>query len=68
MFRELNSPAFTIFTDYKVGVGIAKDNKQLTQAVFDALKILQANGTEKQLYAKYSFNHEQALAAEILTK
>lgn len=62
------SLAFTIFTDYKVGVGIAKNNQQLTQAVFDALKILQANGTETRLYAKYNFNHEQALPAEILTK
>ncbi len=55
--------AFTILTDYKVGVGVAKNNKELTQAIFDALKILKAD-----VYAKYNFNHDQALPAEILTQ
>ncbi|MBZ9935619.1 ABC transporter substrate-binding protein [Mesorhizobium sp. BR1-1-16] len=60
--------AFSILTDYKVGVGVAKNNKELTQAVFDALKILQADGTEEAIYKKYNFDHKQALPTEILTK
>jgi polar amino acid transport system substrate-binding protein len=60
--------AFSILTDYKVGVGVAKNNKELSQAIFDALKILQANGTEEAIYKKYNFDHKQALPTEILTQ
>jgi polar amino acid transport system substrate-binding protein len=60
--------AFTILTDYKVGVGVAKNNKELSQAVLDALKILQADGTEEKIYAQYNFDHKQARPAEILTQ
>ncbi|MDB5560666.1 MAG: transporter substrate-binding protein [Hyphomicrobiales bacterium] len=60
--------AFSILTDYKVGVGVAKNNKELSQAIFDALKILQADGTEQKIYAQYNFDHKQALPTEILTK
>lgn len=60
--------AFTILTDYKVGVGVAKNNKELSQAIFDALKILQADGTEEAIYRKYNFDHKQALPTEILTQ
>lgn len=66
--RDAYELAFTILTDYKVAVGISKNNKDLRQAVFDAIKILKANGTEKQLYAKYNFNYAQSLPAEILAK
>jgi len=58
--------AFKIVTDYKVGVGVAKDNKELTQAVDDAIRILQANGTEEKLYAKYHFDHSDALPSQII--
>jgi polar amino acid transport system substrate-binding protein len=60
--------AFSILTDYKVGVGLAKGNKELSQAILDALKIIQADGTEEKIYAKYNFDHKQALPAEILTE
>ncbi len=60
--------AFTILTDYKVGVGVAKNNKDLSNAILDALKIVQANGTEEKIYAKYNFDHKQALPAELLTE
>jgi polar amino acid transport system substrate-binding protein len=60
--------AFTKLTDYKVGVAVAKSNPELTKAVFDALKILKADGTEEAVYKKYNFDIKQALPAEILTK
>ncbi len=60
--------AFTILTDYKVGVGVAKNNKDLSNAILDALKIEQSHGTEEQLYAKYNFAPQQALPAELLTE
>ena len=66
--RDAYELAFTILTDYKVAVGISKNNKDSRQAVFDAIKIFKANGTEKQLYAKYNFNYAQSLPAEILAK
>jgi len=60
--------AFTILTDYKVGVGVSKKNPQLSQAILDALKVVQGNGTEEKIYAKYNFDHKQALPAELLTQ
>lgn len=59
---------FSILTDYKVGVGVAKTNKDLSNAVLDALKIVQANGTQAKIFAKYQFDEKQALPAELLTQ
>jgi polar amino acid transport system substrate-binding protein len=41
-------------TDYKVGPGISKSLPELRQAIFDAMRIEQADGTQKTLMAKYS--------------
>jgi polar amino acid transport system substrate-binding protein len=60
--------SFMILTDWKVGVGIKKNNTELAKAVFDALTAMRADGAEKALYDKYHFDYAVAMPFEILTK
>ena len=59
---------FMIVTDYKVGVGLTKGNKDLAQAVLDGLLTMKADGTDKALFAKYEVDYSLARSNEILTK
>ena len=60
--------AFTITTQFKVAVGINKSLPALRGAIFDAMKILQADGTQKALMAKYSIDPSLQIPTEVLTK
>jgi polar amino acid transport system substrate-binding protein len=60
--------AFMIVTNWKVGVGFGKANKELEQAVADGLAALRADGTEKKIYDKYHFDYSLAMPIEILTQ
>jgi polar amino acid transport system substrate-binding protein len=60
--------AFTTKTSFKVAVGINKSQTELRQAIFDAMKILQANGTQRQLMVKYGIDPDLQIPTEILTK
>jgi polar amino acid transport system substrate-binding protein len=68
----LNSAAFErgfmIVTNYKVGVGLTKGNKDLAQAILDGLLTMKADGTDKALFAKYEVDYSLARNNEILTK
>jgi polar amino acid transport system substrate-binding protein len=59
---------YVILTDYKVGPGISKSMPELRRAIFDAMQILQAHGTEKQLMVKYDVDPELQRPVEIFTK
>ena len=59
---------FMILTDWKVGVGVRKANAELAQAIFDALTVMRADGSEKAIYDKYHFDYSVAMPFEILTK
>ena len=59
---------YVILTDYKVGPGISKSMPELRRAIFDAMQILQAYGTEKQLMVKYDVDPELQRPVEIFTK
>ena len=60
--------AFMILTDWKVGVGLQKNNTDLAKAILDAMTAMRADGTEKAIYAKYHFDYSLAQPLEILTK
>lgn len=60
--------AFTTKTQFKVAVGINKKLPELRQAMFEALKILQADGTQTRLMEKYGINADLLIPTEILTK
>jgi polar amino acid transport system substrate-binding protein len=58
--------AFSVITDIKVGVGVGKDDPVLTQAIFEAIQTLQANGTEREILQKHDIDPALQLPAEIL--
>jgi polar amino acid transport system substrate-binding protein len=60
--------AFTIVTNFKVGPGISKNLPELRQAVYDAMQILQVDGTQKRLMAKYNVDPSLQLPVELFTK
>jgi polar amino acid transport system substrate-binding protein len=60
--------SFMILTDWKVGVGFGKNNKELEQAVADGLSAIRANGDEKKIYDKYHFDYSLAMPIEVLTQ
>jgi len=59
---------FKIITDFKIGVGVKDGNEELLKAIFEAMQVLQADGTEKALYAKYNMDASLALKAEVMRK
>jgi polar amino acid transport system substrate-binding protein len=60
--------AFTIKTDFKVAVGISKKQPELRDAVFEAIKLMQADGTQEALLKKYHIDLELLIPTEVLTK
>ena len=60
--------SFMIVTNWKIGVGFNKNNKELEQAVADALRAIRASGAEKAIYDKYHFDYSLAMPIEILTQ
>ncbi|MBV9288916.1 MAG: transporter substrate-binding domain-containing protein [Hyphomicrobiales bacterium] len=60
--------SFMIVTNWKVGVGFGKQNKELERAVADGLAALRADGTEKKIYDKYHFDYSLAMPIETLTQ
>ena len=56
-----------ILTDYKVGPGIGKSSPELRQAIFDAMQVLQTDGTQKALMLKYGVDPELQRPVEMHT-
>jgi ABC-type amino acid transport substrate-binding protein len=59
---------YMILTNYEVGPGISKSMPELRQAVFDALQIIQAEGTMKKLMIKYNVDPGLRRPVEMWTK
>jgi polar amino acid transport system substrate-binding protein len=59
---------FMIVTNFKIAAGYTKDNKDLGQALLDALTILRADGTEQKMFEKYGVDYALAQPSQILTK
>jgi polar amino acid transport system substrate-binding protein len=47
---------FKILSDLKIAVGVNKNDKDLLQAIYDATKILQQDGTEKKILDTYGID------------
>ena len=65
--NELES-GYVIVTDYKVGPGINKSMPELRQAIFDAMQLLEADGTQKALMVKYDVDPGLERPVEMFTK
>ena len=60
--------AYTFNSGLKVGIGVRKGAAELERALYDAVKILQANGTARQIYEKYALNPDLSEPTAILTQ
>lgn len=60
--------AFSIVSGFQIGVGVKKGNDDLVKAVYDGIKIMQANGTQKKIFAKYNTDAALQIPVEIKTK
>lgn len=60
--------AFSNPTQSKVAVGVNKNLPELRQAILDALRIMQTDGTQKALMTKYGIDPALQVPSEVLTK
>lgn len=47
---------FKIVSDFKIGVAVKKGNEDLLKAIYDAMRVLQSNGTEQQILETYKID------------
>lgn len=59
---------FKLPSDLVIGVAVSKNNKDLQKAVYDGLRIMQANGKQKAIFEKYGMDPALQVAAEVKTK
>lgn len=59
--------AFAIMSGLQIGVAVKKGNTVLANAMLDGLKAVQANGTEKKIFAKYGIDPSLELPAALKT-
>lgn len=60
--------AYKILTGFTVGAAVKKGNKDLLQAIYDGMQIMQANGTQKKVFTKYHLDPDLAVPAAIKTE
>lgn len=57
-----------ILSDFKIGVAVKKGNKDLLNAIYDAMTVLHGNGEEAKIFAAYKVDPSLIVVPQILTK
>jgi polar amino acid transport system substrate-binding protein len=57
---------FKINSDIKIGIAVRKTDEQLLQALHEAVRVIQSNGTEKALLEKYHMDPSLQIPAQVL--
>jgi polar amino acid transport system substrate-binding protein len=52
------SLAFTTLSPFDIGVAVRKTDKDLRQAIYDGMQIIQAEGTQQKIFDKYEVSQE----------
>jgi polar amino acid transport system substrate-binding protein len=60
--------AYSVVSDLQIGIAVKKGNDALAGALLDGLKAVQAAGTQKAIFKKYSIDPALELDAELKTK
>jgi polar amino acid transport system substrate-binding protein len=60
--------AYKILTGFNIGAAVKKGNSDLLKAINDGLQVMQANGTEKAIFAKYKIDADMQLPATVKTE
>jgi polar amino acid transport system substrate-binding protein len=58
--------AFTTLSGFNIGVAVAKKDTDLLQAIYDGMKIVQDNGTQKAIFDKYDVSQGLFLPTSII--
>jgi polar amino acid transport system substrate-binding protein len=59
---------FRIASNLKLGIAVRKDNQELLNAIYEAVQVLQANGTQAKLQTKYNIDPSLFEPTQILTQ
>jgi len=57
-----------MLSGFNIGTAVKNDNKDLNQAIFDGIQIMQENGTQAELMKKYGLDPAMIVKAEIKTE
>lgn len=68
MHPDAFSRAFMLLSGFNIGTAVKNGNNDLNKAIFDGLKIMQANGTQAELMKKANLDPNMQVAAEIKTE
>ncbi|WP_395689654.1 ABC transporter substrate-binding protein [Aestuariivirga sp.] len=60
--------AFMMLSGFNIGTAVKNDNKDLNQAIFDGIQIMQENGKQAELMSKYGVDPAMIVKAEIKTE
>jgi polar amino acid transport system substrate-binding protein len=60
--------AYSYSSGVKVGVGVRKGDTDMAKALYDTIKIMQADGSDKKLYETFGLAPALAMPTEILVK
>jgi polar amino acid transport system substrate-binding protein len=60
--------AYSYSSGVKVGVGVRKGDTDMAKALYDTIKIMQTDGSDKKLYEAAGLSPALAIPTEILTK
>ena len=57
-----------VLSDFKIGVAVKKGNKDLLNAIHDALTVMHGNGEVKTIFATYKVDPSLIVVPQVLTK
>jgi len=60
--------AYKILTGFNIGAAVRKGNSDLLNAIRDGLEVMQANGKQKEIFAKYKIDAEMQVPATVKTE
>lgn len=59
---------FKLPSELVIGVAVSKENKDLQNAVYEGLRVMQANGKQKAIFEKYGMDPALQVKAEVKTQ
>ena len=65
---NLYEVAYTYSSGIKIGIGVRKGNSDMEHALYDAIKLMQADGSDKKIYETFGLSPALAIPAQIVTE
>ena len=65
---NLYEVAYSYSSGIKVGVGVRKGNSDMEHALYDAIKVMQTDGSDKKIFETFGLSPSLAVPAQIVTE